>query len=165
MTLEQQKEQFSFAYVRAVAAVAQVAVTVPEIDDDSIDLNFRRRGGGGRIRSPQVDAQIKCTSGAVLRASDFSFALDIKNYDELRPTNVATPRILVVVTVDTELTNWLTHSETELAIRRCGYWLSLRGMPDTTNTTSISVQLPRAQKFNVEQLSAILDRVATGGMP
>lgn len=40
MTLDQQKEQFSYAYVRAVAAVAQIAVTPPTVDDDSVDLIF-----------------------------------------------------------------------------------------------------------------------------
>src|SRR5471032_285962 len=88
MTLEDQKEQFSFAYVRAVAAVAQVAVTKPTVDDDSIDLNFRKRGGGGVLRSPQIDAQIKCTEAATLTAHHLSFSLKIKNYEELRPADV-----------------------------------------------------------------------------
>ena len=47
MTLDDQKEQFSFAYVRAVASAAQISVSEPAVDDDSIDLIFHRRGGGG----------------------------------------------------------------------------------------------------------------------
>jgi len=36
--LNQRKEQFSNAYVRAVASVAGFTLAKPEVDDDSIDL-------------------------------------------------------------------------------------------------------------------------------
>ncbi len=36
--------------------------------------------------------------------------------------------------------------------RRCAYWVSLLGMKETSNTSKISVRLPRSQQFNVEQL-------------
>ncbi|MEZ2225342.1 MAG: hypothetical protein ACBR50_03540 [Microcoleus sp.] len=52
MELNQQKELFSKAYVRAVAAVAGFSVNQLEVDDDSIDLHIVGRGGGGTIFSP-----------------------------------------------------------------------------------------------------------------
>jgi hypothetical protein len=165
MTLDEQKEQFSFAYVRAVAAVAQVAATKPTIDDDSIDLNFRMRGGGGIRRSPQIDAQVKCTETVALNGPNFSFTIKIKNYDELRPTDVLVPRILVVVTVPQLLGEWLDHSEEELAMRKCGYWLSLRGLPDSGNMATVTLRLPRANQFTVAALQAMMDRVGNNQAP
>ena len=38
MDLNQCKEQFSIAYVRAVASAAGYGVQKPDVDDDSIDL-------------------------------------------------------------------------------------------------------------------------------
>jgi hypothetical protein len=165
MTLDDQKEQFSFAYVRAIAAVAQVAVTEPELDDDSVDLNLRFRGGVGLIRSPQLDVQVKCTASHLLDDGHLSFALKIKNYDELRPTNVLVPRILVVVTVSQRLDEWLHHTDSELALRRCGYWISLRGMADTANVSSVTLRVPKVNRFSVESLGDIMRRVANGGFP
>lgn len=49
MELNQQKELFSEAYVRAVAAVGGFSVSQPEVDDDSIDLKIVARGGEGIV--------------------------------------------------------------------------------------------------------------------
>jgi hypothetical protein len=159
MTLDDQKQQFSFAYARAVAAAAKVAVNEPSVDDDSVDLSFRKRGGGGTVRSPQLDAQLKCTESANIHPGHIAYPLKLKNYDELRPTNLLVPRILIVVTVPDDLTDWLKHSEDELAMRKCGYWLSLRGMAATTNQTNVTVHLPRANVFSVAQLIQMMQRI------
>ncbi len=46
MDIDQRKEQFSHAYVKAVAAVAGFAWYKPSVDDDSIDLAWLRRVAG-----------------------------------------------------------------------------------------------------------------------
>ena len=165
MTLDDQKEQFSFAYVRAVAAAAQIVVSEPTVDDDSIDLLFQQRGGGGIVRSPRVEAQVKCTDAASVHQAHVAYPLKSKNYDELRPVDVLVPRILIVVLVPDDLGDWLNHSEQELAMRRCGYWLSLRGEPATANTTNVTVHLPRASQFTVAQLQAMMQRIGNDQNP
>ncbi|MEO5365718.1 MAG: hypothetical protein H7831_05085 [Magnetococcus sp. WYHC-3] len=47
-----QKEHFSEAYVRAVAAVAGYSVSRPGVDDDSVDLTISAPGGNGTLRAP-----------------------------------------------------------------------------------------------------------------
>jgi hypothetical protein len=165
MTLDDQKEQFSFAYVRAVAAAAQVVVNEQSVDDDSVDLSFQQKGGGGQVRSPRVDAQLKCTEIANIHQNHIAFPLKLKNYDELRPTDLLVPRILIVVTVPDDLATWLNHSEAELAVRKCGYWHSLRGLPATTNTTNVTVHLPRTNQFTVAELQKIMQIIRNGQMP
>ena len=54
------------------------------------------------------------------------FPLSLKNYDDLRSDSWA-PRLLIVVLLPTEEEEWLVHSEDELRMRHCGYWLSLAG--------------------------------------
>ena len=140
-------------------------MTEPEVDDDSIDLIFLRRGGGGAVRSPRVEAQVKCTDAATLSANHLAYPLKLKNYDELRPVNVLVPRILIVVLVPSVLNDWLNHTEQELALRHCGYWLSLRGQPPTANTTNVTVHLPRANQFTVAGLQGIMQRIGAGQLP
>ncbi len=65
--LNQMKEQFSHAYVKAVAAVAGFAWYKPSVDDDSIDLGLAQRGGGGTTRSPRLEIQLKCHAMATPR--------------------------------------------------------------------------------------------------
>lgn len=162
---DMQKEQFSKAYVQAVAACAGFSWSVPSVDDDSIDMCLHRTGGGGTIRSPRLDLQIKCVGRDSPATEQFPYSIKLKNYDDLRDECIMIPRILVVVLVPDLLPDWLTHSETELTLRRCGYWLSLRGLPPSTNKTGQTIQMNRSQQFNVASLQAIMDQISNGGLP
>ncbi len=44
--------------------------------------------------------------------------------------------------------------------RRCAYWRSLLGLPETANTGTVSVRLLRSQPLNVDQLQALMERVS-----
>jgi hypothetical protein len=103
MAPDQQKEQYGRSYVHAVAAVAGFAWSVPSVDDDSVDMTLHQRGGGGTIRSPQLDLQLKCKSAPTPTEAEFSHSLKLKNYDDLREEGVLVPRILVVVLVPDDL--------------------------------------------------------------
>jgi hypothetical protein len=165
MTIDMQKEEFSHAYVKAIAACAGYAWSKPSVDDDSIDLCLHERGGGGTIRSPRLDLQLKCKASEIPANQDFNYSLKIKNYDDLRDNNVQVPRILVVVLVPDELSHWLNHSEPEMALRRCGYWQTLRGLGPSENDQGQTVQMTRMKLFNVATLQAIMTRIGNGELP
>lgn len=166
MDLDQRKEQFSRAYVRAVASVAGFALFESGVDDDSIDLTLAERGGGGTVRSPKLDAQLKCTSQDVLGETEIRFGIKVKNYNDLRAEDVLVPRVLAVVLVPGDDPNgWITHSEQEMVMRRCGYWVALRGLPPTENTGTITVSVPRANVFSPASLQAIMGRIGAGALP
>lgn len=166
MDLNNQKEQFSYAYVSAVAACAGFATSKPNVDDDSIDFKLSQKGGLGTIKSPQLDLQLKCTTTPPIpKKPTFPFPLKKKNYDELRDPNVLVPRILVVVIVPHDIADWLRASERQLAMRKCGYWLSLCGLPDTGNSTSTTVNLIRKQIFTVADVTSIMNRISKQQFP
>jgi hypothetical protein len=165
MDIDQQKEQFSHAYVKAVAAVAGFAWYKPSVDDDSVDLGLAQRGGGGTIRSPRLELQLKCAARTTPTEEEFGFSIKLKNYDDLRDPNVLVPRLLVVILVPDDLADWLAHTETELALRRCGYWSNLRGLPPTTNATGQTVPMSRQRRFTIESLRAIMERIGNGELP
>ncbi|EHQ36087.1 DUF4365 domain-containing protein [Methanoplanus limicola] len=165
MNINQQKEQFSRAYVRAVATVAGFSLFEPSVDDDSIDLSIAERGGRGSIRSPRIDLQLKCTSQNLISGDGIRFSLPIKNYNDLRPENVQVPRILLVLVVPDEIERWIDQTEEKLSMYHCGYWESLRGLPDTSNEKNVTVNIPKSQQFTVEELSKIMERVGYGDLP
>src|SRR5438874_4721373 len=134
MEIGLRKEQFGRAYVRAVASVAGFSVYEPDVDDDSVDLGLASRGAEGTTRAPRLEMQLKSTSVQdVLEDEHLRFPLPVKNYNDLRPENLLVPRILVVALLPAEMEDWLTQNEEQLAMRRCAYWLSLRGREATEN--------------------------------
>jgi hypothetical protein len=165
MNINDRKEQFSNAYIRAVAAVAGFACYKPKPDIDSVDWCLATVGGKGTTRSPKVELQLKCTSRELFDDVCIKFPLKIKNYDELRFGNYQVPRILVVVAVPDDIADWLLHSEEELALRNCGYWVSLRAMDQSDNLETVTVHVPRAQQFTVDALTQMMERIGNGGHP
>jgi hypothetical protein len=165
MDLNLQKEQFSIAYLRAVAATAGFAVSPPGVDDDSVDYTIAVRGGSGTIRSPRLDIQLKCTAAPLAAGADLRYALKKKNCDDLRGDAFMVPRLLIVVRVPELTQDWLRQSENELAMRHCGYWVSLRGKPDMTNETTVTVSVPRSNVLTVDALRELMRRIGEEDIP
>ncbi len=159
MRVEQQQEQFSHAWLHAVAAVAGLRYTPgPQPDDDSVDAVLTARGLVGKLRSPSLHVQLKCEMRE-RRDPIKGYSVKIKNYDDLRYTDFHVPRILVVVVVPKNLTWWVRQKTEYLALRRCGYWASLHGLPVTAQD-SVTVPIDRAkQAVTPESLRGIIDRI------
>lgn len=157
------KEQFSRAYVRAIAAASGYSVYEPNVDHESVDIGISS-GALGLFRSPRLELQVKC-SASVISGNKIAFELKRKNYDDLRHTNLLVPRILVVVIVPDDIAEWTEHTEEGLILRRCGYWVSLFGLPEVDNKRSVTVYLPRQQRFDSLKLHQMMSAIASGGHP
>jgi hypothetical protein len=145
MYIAAQQEQFSKAFVRAIAAVAGCNVTACEVDDDSIDLGLAaNRSFGIDARAPRLDLQLKCLSTDDGQGARLPYDVKKKNYDDLRDPTVHVPRVLVVCCVPQEVSDWLHETPEATAMRRCAYWLSLRGMPPTENAVKCRLHIPPA---------------------
>lgn len=165
MDPNRQKEEFSRAHVQAVAACAGFAHSTPSVDDDSVDMALHQAGGGGTIRSPRQDLQLKCTAAAMPASDVFPFSIKIRNHDDLREARVLVPRILVVVIVPPDPAEWLVHGPEELVSRRCAFWIGLRGRAPSEHETTQSAPLSRARPFTVQSLRSMMDRIGKGGLP
>ena len=168
MHIDQRKEQYSFAYIRAVAAAAGYGVNEASVDDDSIDLQIASRSTIGTVKRPRLELQAKCLGDDTFNGDDFGYSLSLKNYDDLRDPDVQVPRILVVVRAPNDDESWLGGDDDGLLVRHCAYWFSLRGLPDHVSDAekpTKTVRLPREQRFDVAGLRAIMDRIGTGALP
>lgn len=162
MDLNAHKEQFSIAYLRAIAAVAGFSVARPSVDDDSIDLTLSARSQDGYLRAPKLDVQLKCTEKTFRNDGFLHFRLPKKNYDDLRQDSL-TPRILVVLIVPgDDIKGWLEQTEDALVLRRCAYWLSLKGSPAAKNRSK-TVRIPRSKVFTVNRLKTIMQEISERG--
>lgn len=156
-----QQECFGDAFLLAVAGVAGCAVSQRRPDDDSIDWTLSCK----LARRPKLDVQMKTTStddgaGPVIR-----YPLKKKNYDDLIPTNTLAPRILILVTLPADMEDWLSLTAEQLVLRRCGYWVSLLGEPESDNETSVTVSVPRENLLTPEAVRLMMHRINEGGVP
>jgi hypothetical protein len=161
MTREHRQEALSRAYIRAVAALA--GVTVCEMDNDyGIDLGLRMiltRENRRRDGSLQLDIQLKSITRANVTDDHVVYDLEVENYRDLRSTEPGCPRILVVLVLPQDEADWLGQSAQELTIRHCAYWMSLRGLPDSTAVSTVRVALPTANIFSVLAVQQIMQQL------
>ena len=110
----------------------------------------------GSVRSPKLDVQLKCTAAGIVTSDNLSHQIPMKNYDDLRHDDYQVPRILVVISVPTDVNQWLTQTHDHLLLCHCGYWVSLRGQPEMTSASKenprVTVRLPRASSSRLSSL-------------
>lgn len=158
------KDLFAQAYVRAVAAVAGYIPGGPELDRESCDIQLSSAGGFPGM-PPRLEVQIKGTKEQP-EAGELVYDLKQKNYDDLRYQPVMVPRLLVVVTIPgDDRQAWMTQSEEQLVMRRCGFWLSLRGRQASGNDTKTRIQIPTNQRFDVAALQVLMNGISNGIFP
>ncbi|NES72190.1 MAG: DUF4365 domain-containing protein [Okeania sp. SIO2D1] len=164
MKINLQKEEFSYAYIRAVATVVGCVCerTTTPLDQLGVDLIITG------LKSPQLQnfpilyAQVKCTSRDVFSNNLIRYPLPIKNYNELSIINRYPAIILIVVIVPKQVNELLQQTEASLCLKRCGYWLSLEGAATTENRESITVSIPRNNLFTPTKLEFIMQKKIRG---
>ncbi|KJV28755.1 DUF4365 domain-containing protein [Luteibacter yeojuensis] len=147
------KERLSAAYVTAVAGAAGCQVSKLEIDKQSIDATLRPISG----QPVSVDLQVKATSADCISNGVLTFALPIKNYDDLRQTVRTAPIYLVVLVLGNQNPPWVYTNQSSLLVRRCAYWFDLSGQPESSNSTSVTVHIPTTQIFSASAVVKMMD--------
>jgi Domain of unknown function (DUF4365) len=153
-----QQEEFSKAFIHAIASIAGYAFEVTAVDIDRIDVEFKSKSDHGTVASPQLAAQLKCTWTHSLKGNEVIYDLKVDNYNNLIK-KYHVPRILILVTVPENLNGCLSQSETELILKDCAYWVSLKSLPKTNNDTTVRIKIPRNQVFNADSLHKIMDKI------
>jgi hypothetical protein len=135
-------------------------------DKDGVDLTISKRGYMGITQSPELDIQAKSHLGTAPKADPWKYDLKVLSYKKLRATPYQVPRILVVVMMPKNVKKWLHHTpHDQLVLRRCAYWRSLVGEPETENTSTVRIDMPLNQILDVTQLTKIMNNVATKNAP
>lgn len=162
--LSHRQNGFAMSYIRAVISVAGCSLAVPEPDIDKVDIVAMSRRKGKVFSKPSIFIQAKCRLGGVPAGTGhIPYQLDIETYDNLRDPTVTNPRILVVVFVPQLLDDWMLQDDAQLALKHCGYWVSLLHAPDVVGQGSRVVHLPRANRFTPHALQAMMTLVSDGG--
>ena len=161
------ESELSYAYLHAVAASAGMSCECSGRHADKLGIDAIVRAqeqfsDESILTDLALDVQLKATIAAPSKKNDrLSYHLKgIDRYDKLRKSTVNPARILVVLFLPKDASDWMQQTEEQLAIKKCAWWVSLRGAPETDNDSGVTVYLPCAQVFNVQSLRDIMTRLS-----
>jgi len=167
LTKTHRQEALSRAYIQAIAARCGLSCSFRDFDYGiDVELHHIKERQGRYVESGfRVEIQAKSTTRAAVREADVLYDMEVKTYEDLRDPEVNCPRLLVLLVLPEDEADWTGMTEEHLILRRCAYWLNLRGRPATDNTDKVRVSLPRGNVFSVESLAAIMGRICQGEQP
>lgn len=154
-------EEYSFAYLRAIAATSGCSFSRPIPDQKSNDALI----SAPLKANPSINIQIKATSRQVKETNDvFHFPLGVGNYHELIGERI-TPKILLILKMPSSFEDWLIFEKDRTVFNSIGYWYSLADQPPIENRSSITIRIPKTQRFSDVALKRILDNMVAGRYP
>ena len=157
------QEEFSRAYMCALAAPLGYNLGNFQVDDDSIDILFKAKYTKlSRIRNPQIDFQLKCTKISFGNDSYLHFPLKMKNYNDLRGDNQANPSYLVVLCVPENEDDWVEVRPEDMLLRYSAYWISLRDASTVKNKYSVTIKISKQQKLDKNSFKMLMDKASEG---
>jgi Domain of unknown function (DUF4365) len=161
------ESELSYAYLHAVASKIGAACKVGNRHEDNngVDASLTAWApfvNGGYIKEVDLKIQLKATIGApVDNGRHLSYFLNgLNRYNDLRTDALAVHRILIVMFLPRDANEWLTISENELILKKCAYWVSLRGAAASANGTGETIYIPKTQIFNTDSLSDICAKLS-----
>lgn len=158
------RSELSYAYLHAIAARARCDCQISQRLSDNECIDARLTASGEFSPPPSltifdVYVQLKATSQelAVVRGR-FSFRIKRREYDKLRVTRVGNQWILVLLILPATSDDWLKVTTRALTIKRCAYWVSLRGADPSPGDPDdkLTIHIPKRNRFTVDALQALL---------
>ena len=93
MDINLQKEEFSYAYIYAVASSAGYSFQKSSRSQDvsGIDISITSSVSDDTLYESQLDLQVKSTSLNIVNEETIRYPLKLKNYNELRKQKTVAP--------------------------------------------------------------------------
>lgn len=166
-TKRERMEDVSVAYVQALCAKNGYILERVGRDNDSVDVRISCTAlpaDDCLAYSPMLNVQLKATYGNFkqLNTGDYSFALPVKNYSDLIKVNRMIPIILVVLHMSEDENDWVIHHNDRLEIKKCAYWVSLKGKEPSDNGGTVNVRIPQNNILSCDKLKEIMTKIAKG---
>jgi len=170
-TLNNIESELSYAYLHAIASRAGLNCTVANRSDDNygIDATVAHYDEiPGTYRTDvSLRVQLKATKnkGAETKTHiSYPFS-GMEGYNKLRENKGEPHRILIVLFLSEIESNWLTITEDELIMKHAAYWVCLYGAEQSTNDTSKTVYMPKANLLTPEALKSLCQEIGKGNIP
>ncbi|OPY49353.1 MAG: hypothetical protein A4E49_03176 [Methanosaeta sp. PtaU1.Bin112] len=163
LTREHTQEDLSVAYISAVAAKAGFDCVPFGKHDYGVDLQIIPiEVGEDNRRYPDgipLLIQAKASQNFHIDENNILYDLKTRNYNILVKERKGYPYILVLYCMPANENNWLKVEDDSTILKHNGYWKSLLGEPESGNTQSVRIAIPREQKFTESALKSIMVKI------
>ena len=161
------KEALSIAYIQAICGMAGCLYST-DAKDYWFDITIKDvvKGQDGKCcpSGYNLDIQVKATTDYEINDGHVKYRLRNKNYNDLADSNPGTPRILVVLILPENKNDWLLQNIESLALKKCAYWMCLKGQGIRQNAdSSTTIKIPLSNIFSVSKLCEIISLIKNGG--
>ena len=162
-------EKMSAAYVSALCAANGYTFSIVPSDYEGIDCiidcpGYPSEDDDCKDYSPSLRAQLKSTYSrtqyTILDNGDIRYKLKVGNYNSLVIANRSTPSILILFIMPELESAWLEHTIDYLKIRKCAYWISLKGRGHSDNTSTVTIDIPHTNALSADELKRIMIKVS-----
>ena len=160
-------EQLQEGYVTSVAATAGVTVQNVHRDLHRYDLELVRQPASN-LEEVTVKAQLKSTTAVTIKpgATHFDYRFDSRDaFESLAMRRSVVKHILIVMLVHPDQRRWSFAHHRAMLTRRACYWMYLEGQIAPQRPLKPVVSVPLNNIFDASALTAILDRIESGGTP
>ena len=154
------KEEFSYAYIRALVASCGYIFNPSTRPEDNRGFDFSIIGDEvENVGAPRIMVQAKCTTPKNFHELQnvYKYTLKVTNYNKLRQQSID-PSMLIVVVVPEEIEQWMfiNESENKTLIQHNAYYISLQGSTKTVNEKNITISIPKKNLLTQEALKQLM---------
>lgn len=154
------KEEFSYAYIRALVASCGYIFSPSTRPEDNRGFDFSIIGDEVHdVGAPRIMVQAKCTTPKNFHDFDdvYKYDLEVKNYNKLKQKSID-PSYLFVVVVPEKIEEWICidESSNKTVIKHNAYYVSLQGSKKVNNKDTIRVAIPKENLLNRDNLTKIM---------
>ena len=168
ITEEHKKESLSRAFVQAIAAKAQLSVSINDRSHDyGIDGAFHKIAIINNKRVEQgiaLDFQLKATTHFTKNEKIIKYELDVNSLNMLADRmqkSYVTPAILILLCMPKDSESWFSMSEDELILKNCCYWACI-DKNKSSNTRTVTIEISRKQLLSPMEINRIFDLLEQG---
>ena len=160
------ESELSYAYLHAVASKIGVGCHISNRHEDNRGIDTQltcwQKFDGCYKEEIDLKIQLKATIKVPTeKSSHFSYFFDgVKQYDFLREKTRNQHRILIVLFLPESKNQWLNVTQEELILKKCAYWVSLRGASESQNATGQTIYLPKEQILTPDSLLGVFEKIA-----
>lgn len=90
------------------------------------------------------------------------YDLETKNYNDLIAEEGLYPKILILFVLPTDEDDWLSVTSDKMVLRRCAWWCSLKGQPQSSNKSTKRIMIPIDQLFTPLAATELMEKVKGG---
>ena len=161
MPFETREEQFSKAYVWALAARAGLNIYEGKCDF-GVDISFRRvrdRENPQRYvdMGPEIPllCQLKASTQCELRGDDIVYDLKAKNYNDLVNSSNS---VLILLWLPENIEDWIVYQENCMHLFKRAYYYKIKDLIETSNKYTKTIYIPKTQVLTEEALLQLVDQ-------